>query len=316
MRIIFLGTPDFAVDILRSLVNSRHKVVAVVSQPDKPVGRKHIIEPTPTKKFAIENNIPVFQFAKIRKEGVEPLKALNADVMITVAYGQILSKELLELTPFGTINVHGSLLPKYRGAAPYQWAIINGEKETGVTIMKTDVGIDNGDMIKKGKFEICEDDTLTDLFKKASVVGEKLLLETLDDLESGNCKFEKQNEEESSYYPMLNKELSYIDFNNESNSLINLIRGISEWPYATCLLNDKRLIIYKAKKYECDLNLNDYENGQVVLCSGKKGVIVKVKDGFISLEKVLLDGGKVMDGKSLANGNKIKQNDILTKINV
>lgn len=314
MNIIFLGTPEFAVSILDELVKSKHKVVAVVSQPDRPVGRKQILEPTPTKKYALEHNIEVFQFQKIRKEGVEPLKALNADVMITVAYGQILSKELLELTKYGTINVHGSLLPKYRGAAPFQWALIKGETKTGITIMKSDVGIDDGPIFKMNDFEIEENDTLNALYQKASKIAPELLFECLDKLENNEAVFTKQNEEEMTYYPMLKKEISYLDFNNSKKDIVNLIRGISEWPTATCLVNGERLNIYKAKEIDLPLDLQNYSNGTIVECSGKRGIIVKVSDGFIALETVQIQGGKKMDAKSLANGNKLKINDILTKI--
>ena len=313
MKIIFLGTPEFAVKILEKLVQSKHKVVAVVSQPDKPVGRKQILEPTPTKKFAIKNNIPVFQFTKIKKEGVEPLKKLNADVMVTVAYGQILSKEILDLTKHGTINVHGSLLPKYRGSSPFQWVLINGEKETGITIMKSDVGIDNGPVYKMKSFNIDEDDTLDTLYQKASEIAPDLLLECLDDLENDTAIFSNQDESQSSYYPMLKNELSYIDFNNSKIDIVNLIKGISIWPTATCLLNNQRLNIYSAKVKNLDINYCDYKNGEVVECSGKKGITIKVEDGFIALEEVQLQGGKKMDAKSFANGNKLKVGDILVK---
>ncbi|MBQ7308528.1 MAG: methionyl-tRNA formyltransferase [Clostridia bacterium] len=316
MNIIFLGTPEFAVSILDKLVNSRHKVVAVVSQPDKPVGRKQILEPTPTKTYALNKGIKVFQFAKIKKEGVEPLKELNADVMITVAYGQILSKELLELTKYGTINVHGSLLPKYRGAAPFQWSLINGEEKGGVTIMQSDVGIDDGPIYKMQEFDIGKDDTLDDLYKKASQVAPNLLLECLDSLEKGEAVFKKQNEKEMTYYPMLKTELSYLDFNKNKKDLVNLIRGISQWPTATCLLNGQRLNIYSAQEIEQDLPLENYQNGQVVESSGKKGIVIKVKDGFISLKEVQIQGGKRMDAKAFANGNKIKKDDILKKFEV
>ena len=314
MNIIFLGTPEFAVSILDKLVNSRHNVVAVVSQPDKPVGRKQILEPTPTKKYAMEKGIKVFQFAKIKKEGVEPLKELNADVMITVAYGQILSKELLELTKYGTINVHGSLLPKYRGAAPFQWALINGEEKTGVTIMKSDVGIDDGPIFKMKEFDIEKNDTLDDLYRKASIVAPDLLFECLDKLESGEIVFEKQKEDEMTYFPMLKNQLSYLDFGKNKLELVNLIRGISQWPTATCLINQQRLNIYSASVCELDLNLSDYQNGQIVESSGKKGIIVKVNDGFISLNEIQIQGGKRMTAKAFANGNKIKKDDILSKI--
>ena len=314
MKIIFLGTPEFSVRVLEKLVESHHEVVAIVSQPDKPVGRKQILAPTPTKKFGIEHNIPVYQFAKIKKEGVEPLKELNADVMVTVAYGQILSKELLELTRFGTINVHGSLLPEYRGAAPFQWVLINGEKKTGVTIMQSDVGIDNGPVYKMKEFDIEPNDTVDDLYHKASLIAPSLLIDCLDNLENGTAVFTPQDESKASYFPMLKPEISYIDFNDNKSKIVNLIRGISQWPTASCLLNDQKLNIYDAKVVDLPLNTEDYVNGQVVECSGKKGVAIKVSDGFVYLASLQIQGGKIMDSKAFANGNKIKLNDVLKKI--
>lgn len=314
MNIIFLGTPEFSVSVLKELIKSKHKVVAIVSQPDKPVGRKQILKATPTKEFGLNNNIPVYQFEKIKKQGVEVLKSLNADVMVTVAYGQILSKELLDLTKYGTINVHGSLLPKYRGAAPFQWVLINGEKKTGISIMKSDVGIDNGPVYCEEEFDIEEDDTVDSLYEKASKIAPKLLIDCLDKLEEGKAEFVAQNEAESSYYPMLKTELSYIDFNNTKEKIVNLIKGISDWPTAVCLLNGERLNIYMAKVVDLDLKLDNYENGEVVECSGKKGIYVKVSDGFISLITVQKQGGKKMEGKAMANGSTIKIKDILRKI--
>lgn len=314
MKVIFLGTPEFARDVLQGLIDSKHQVVAVVSQMDKPVGRKQKIEVTPTKLLAQKYDIPVFQFKKIRKDGVEILKSLGADVMVTVAYGQILSKELLELTKYGTINVHGSLLPKYRGAAPFQWALINGEEKTGVTIMRTDVGIDDGDMIVSESFDIESDDNVNNLYSKATPIAIKLLLKTLDDLEENKCVFIKQNNEEATYFPMLKKEIGYLDFSKSCDEIVNLIRGIELWPTACTELKDKKFYILKAKKVEIEEDICNFVNGEVVLVSGKKGIIVKANDGFISLLSVQLEGGKVIDGKAFANGNKIQKGDILHHI--
>lgn len=312
MKIIFLGTPDFAKNVLLKLINSKHQVVAVVCQPDRPVGRKQILTPPPTKTLAIENNIPVYQFEKIKKEGVETLKNLNADVMITSAYGQILNQKLLDLAPYGVINVHGSLLPKYRGSSPIQWALINGEKQTGVTIMKTNIGMDTGDMIEKAVVDIEENDTVTSLLEKLSIKGGELLLKVLDDLENGTAVFTKQDESESSYYPMLDKEMAKIDFNKTAREICNFVRGLEEWPTAYCYLDDDVLKVYKTSICEfVSQDDEDYKVGQIVECSPKKGLIIKVKNGYVNLNIVKLGSGKLLDGKALANGHKNLKGKVL-----
>lgn len=303
MKIIFLGTPDFGKNVLEKLINSRHQVVAVVCQPDRPVGRKQILTPPPTKVLAEDHNIPVYQFEKIKKQGVEPLSKLGADVMVTSAYGQILNQKLLDLTKYGVINVHGSLLPKYRGSSPVQWAMINGEKQTGVTIMKTDIGMDTGDMIDSETVDILETDTVTSLLEKLSKVGGDLLLKVLDSIENGTAIFTKQDEPKASYYPMLDKQMAKIDFNSSSQKICDFVRGLEEWPTAYCYLNDDVLKVYKAKK--CDFTSNENAvAGEVVECLAKKGVIVKTIDGCVELLQVKLGSGKLMDGKSFANGHK------------
>lgn len=303
MKIIFLGTPDFGKNVLEKLINSRHQVVAVVCQPDRPVGRKQILTPPPTKVLAEDHNIPVYQFEKIKKQGVEPLSKLGADVMVTSAYGQILNQKLLDLTKYGVINVHGSLLPKYRGSSPVQWAMINGEKQTGVTIMKTDIGMDTGDMIDSETVDILETDTVTSLLEKLSKVGGDLLLKVLDSIENGTAIFTKQDESKASYYPMLDKQMAKIDFNSSSQKICDFVRGLEEWPTAYCYLNDDVLKVYKAKK--CDFTSNENAvAGEVAECLAKKGVIVKTIDGCVELLQVKLGSGKLMDGKSFANGHK------------
>lgn len=327
MKIIFLGTPDFAKNVLQGLIDSKHQVVAVVCQPDKPVGRKQILTEPPVKKLAVQHNIPVFQFDKIRKQGVLPLRELNADVMVTAAYGQILSKEILNITKYGVINVHGSLLPKYRGSSPIQWCLINGENKTGVTIMKTDEGMDTGDIILKQEVEIMQEDNVLSLYDKLSMVGTKLLLEALDKIENGTAVFEKQNEQESSYYPMLKKEDGKIDFNKNARDIVNLIKGLEEWPTAFCYLNGDMLKIYKAKSLTVDEFLNVMEpsnvsyliynsakNGEVLLSSPKKGIYVKCKDSVLMLLEMQLQGGKKLVAKDFANGNRLKQGIILNNV--
>ena len=304
MKIIFLGTPEFGLTVLKSLKESKHEVVAVVCQPDKPVGRKQILTPPPTKVFALANNIPVYQFSSIRKEGVEPLKALNADVMVTAAFGQILSEEILNITPNGTINVHGSLLPKYRGAAPVQMCLVNSEEETGVTIMKTDVGVDTGDMILSEKIKIENTDTVESILEKLAVIGSKLLLEVLDQIENKTVKFIKQNEQEATYFPMIKKEDALLDFSKETKFVLGKIRGYSTWPTAYFFVGDKKIKVYEAEIFD---NLTPEEQqktaGTVLRATSKTGLVVKTTNGAVRLKKLQIEGGKPMDDKSFLNGN-------------
>lgn len=302
MKIIFLGTPDFAKNVLSKLIESEHQVVAVVCQPDKPVGRKQILTMPPVKELALKHNIKVFQFNKIKKEGLFPLSSLNADIMVTAAYGQILSQEILDITKFGVINVHASLLPKYRGSSPVQWALINGEKVTGVTIMKTDRGMDTGDMIIKQQVDISSQDTVTSLLDKLSKVGADLLIEALKQIENGSVVFEKQNNEESTYFPMLNKEMAKIDFNSNAENIVNFIRGLEEWPTAYLMLNGQVLKIFKAQFVLSDEYAN-FKNGYICKCNGKNGLIIKAQNGVVVAKEVQYGSGKRMDAKSFANGH-------------
>ena len=304
MKIIFLGTPEFGEIVLKKLIESKHKVVAVVCQPDKPVGRKQILTPPPTKVCAIQNNIPVYQFNSIKKEGVEPLKALGADVMITAAFGQILSEEVLGITPNGTINVHGSLLPKYRGAAPVQMCLVNAETETGVTIMKTDAGIDTGDMILSEKVKIESHDTVESILEKLAIVGSELLLEVLDQIENKTVKFIKQNESDATYFPMIKKEDALLDFSVETKFVIGKIRGYKSWPTAYFMVGDKKVKVYEAEEV---LNLTAEEQqkpaGEFLRATSKTGLVVRTQNGAVRLKTLQGEGGKVMDDKSFLNGN-------------
>lgn len=323
MKIIFLGTPHFAKNILECLINSSHQVVAVVCQPNRSVGRKQILEAPETKVLAEKYGIPVYQFNKIRLEGVEPLKALNADIMVTAAYGQILSREVLDITPNGVINVHGSVLPAYRGSSPVQWSLINGEKTLGVTILKTDVGIDNGPVIFSEGFDIEEKDTVETLLDRISAIGCPLLLKALEDIERGEVSYFPQEENRASYYPMLKKENAVIDFNKPAEEIKNFIRGMANWPVAQTTLFGVTMKVYSAKAMQ-DINFpNDdmvYENhsknaqrknGEVIFASSKKGVFVRTGEGILQLLEVQMENGRRMDVKNLVNGNKIKQGDML-----
>lgn len=321
MKIIFLGTPHFAENVLQKLIDSKHEVVAVVCQPDKLVGRKQLLEAPPTKVLAQKHNIPVYQFAKIRLEGVEPLKKIGADIMVTAAYGQILSQEILDITKYGVYNVHGSVLPKYRGSSPIQWSLINGEKTLGVTILKTQAGMDDGPILHTQEFEIQETDTVSSLMEKISLMGADLLLKSLDEIENGTAHLVPQDESLATKCKMLKKEQAVIDFNSPAQKIVNFVRGMAEWPVAYSHYNGIMLKIYKAKS--CTLEdfaqlsnqsidqLKNMKNGEIALVSTKKGIFVKCENSMLELVELQLEGGKKMNAKDFANGKKLEQGVIL-----
>lgn len=302
MRIIFMGTPDFAVPCLKALIDSSEDVVGVFTQPDKPKGRGYELTPPPVKVCAIENNIPVFQPVSMKNgEALEIINSLSADLIIVVAYGKILPKEILESTKYGCINIHASLLPKLRGAAPIQYSILNGETETGVTSMQMDIGLDTGDMLVKKSIPITDDMNAGELHDKLSVIGAEVLLETIKNLKNGNLKPEKQDDSLSTYASMLSKDLCPIDFSKSAREVHNHIRGLSPWPVATTAVNGKKLKIHKSKLIDekfCGKigEIVDNNNRLVVLCG----------DGnCIEITEIQAEGKKKTDCASYLRGNKI-----------
>ena len=314
MKIIFMGTPHYAAIVLQKLIDSKHQVVAVVCQPDKPVGRKQILVPPETKEIAKAHNIPVYQFGKIKIEGVETLKNLNADIMVTAAYGQILSQEILDITKFGCYNVHGSVLPKYRGSSPIQWALINGEKTTGVTILKTYAGIDNGPILLTKECEIQQTDTVSSLMQKLGELGADLMLQALDKLESGDYVLTPQNENEMTYFPMLKKENSSIDFEKTAQQVCGFVKGMEEWPTAVTNLCGNTIKVFDAQQVNY-LAEKVYEPGQIVCATNKQGLIVKASDGFVRLCTIQPQNGKKMKDTDFLNGRKIEVGTKLLKVN-
>jgi len=309
MRVVFLGTPDFAVPSLEALIKNGYDIVGVFTQPDRPAKRGHKLMAPPVKQCAQEHSLDVFQFEKIKsEEGVKALKALNPDIMITAAFGQILSKEVLDIPKYGCINVHGSLLPKYRGAAPIQWAIINGEKITGVTTMYTDIGLDTGDIILKKEIVIKKDETAGELFDRMAPIGADLLIETLKEIEKGNLKREKQNENEATHYPMLKKEMGKMDFNKDANELYNLVRGVTPWPGAYFMLGEDVIKVLKVNV--ADENTNK-EPGTVIKASPKEGLIIACKNGAIEIESLRAPSGKQMSAKDFLLGRKTSTGTIV-----
>lgn len=302
MRVIFLGTPEFAVKVLEEINKSSHEIVAVVCQEDKPTGRGNRVLPPAVKVKAMELGLPVYQFKKIRVDGVDTLKSLNADIMVTCAYGQILSQEIIDICKFGIINVHGSLLPKYRGASPIQSVLINGEKITGVTIMKTEAGIDTGDMLIKEECSIAGDDNYESLAKKLSAIGAGLAVKALDLIESGKAVFVPQNHGEASHCKMFKKEDTIIDFNKSAKEIVNLVRGLNPNPVAVFYLASESYKVWQAKEVDY---LGQEQNGTILSASPKAGFIIKCEGGAVEIIEMTAPNSKRMLAKSYLNGKRI-----------
>lgn len=247
MKVAFLGTPAYCVPSLEALVKSRYKVVCVVTQPDKPSGRGRGFAVSPAKKFAFEHNIPVFQPRRISREIDEIFSAVDKpDIIVTCAFGQILRQNVIDFCKYGVVNVHASLLPKYRGACPINFAIINGETKTGITIMQTDVGIDTGDILYQTECDICESETAGELTIRLAALGAEALIKTLEQIEKGTVKRTPQNHDEASYYPMLKKDDGKIDFSKPAKDIVNFIRGMNPWPMAHAMSNYGEIRVYGA----------------------------------------------------------------------
>ncbi|RDY32313.1 methionyl-tRNA formyltransferase [Lachnotalea glycerini] len=303
MRIIFMGTPQFSVGTLESLIAAGHEVAAVVTQPDKPKGRGKEIQFSQVKEAALRHKIPIYQPVKVREpEFIEILKNINPDVIVVVAFGQILSKTILEMPRYGCINVHASLLPKFRGAAPIQWAVIEGEKESGVTTMRMDAGIDTGDMLLKTVVPITEQETGGSLHDKLMMAGAKLCVETLKRLEENTVVFEKQDDSLSNYAKMLDKSLGNIDWNNSAVNIERLIRGLNPWPSAYSKLNHKTLKIWKATVIAEEA---DGAAGEIVAVANDS-INVKTGDGLLAITELQLEGKKRMPAKEFLRGVQLE----------
>lgn len=303
MKIVFMGTPDFAVGALEALVEAGHEVVAVVTQPDKPKGRGKELQQTPVKACALKYNIEVFQPVKIKTpEAVEVLRGYGADLFVVAAFGQILSKEILDMPKYGCVNIHASLLPKYRGAAPIQWAILDGEKETGVTIMQMNEGLDTGDMLTKVIVPIENADTGESLFDKLAEAGAKLLVETIPQIEAGTLKPEPQDDSLSTYAKMIKKEMGLIDWKKEAIVLERLVRGMNSWPSAYTHFNGKTLKVWEAAVEGSE---NKAEPGTVVEVT-KNSIKVQTGQDLLVLKQIQLEGKKRMDVAAFLLGYKIE----------
>ena len=283
MKVLFMGTPDFAVPCLESIIKSENNnVIGVVTQPDKPKGRGHKLQPTPVKAKAVEYNIPVFQPETLKNRSFEDeLKQLNPDIIVVVAYGQILPEYILNFPKFGCINVHASLLPKYRGAAPIQWSVINGDTTTGVTTMYMAKSLDTGDMIQKAEIQIGDEETAGELHDRLSLIGADLIVETIKKLSEGKAIRVPQNDSLSSYAPMLNKETGHIDWNKNSSDIINLIRGTNPWPGAFTSYKSEIMKIYKAYKGNTNTvgkpgEIIGIKNKKIEVCCGNSSSIYRM----------------------------------------
>ncbi len=305
MKVIFFGTPEYAVPSLQAIIDSRHQVVAVVSQPDKPKGRSNKPQFTPVKELAVKYNIPVFQYEKIRKDDVTTLLDIDADIIVTCAYGQIIGENILFAKKFGVINLHGSILPKYRGSSPIQWSLINGEKETGVTVLKSGVGLDDGDILMSRTVAIEDEDNALTLFEKLSKLSAEIVVEALDSLESGNYSYKKQNDNEATSCKMLSADMGNLDFNKSAREIVGVIKGLAMWPNAHITIDGVYFKLYNARIREYSQEYDNACNGEVVIANNKQGLVLKCEQGLVEITEFLPINGKKMSPKGYLNGKKI-----------
>ena len=313
MKIIFMGTPDFAATSLNALIEANYNIEAVVTNPDRPKGRGMKMLYTPVKEVAISKNIPIFQPEKVKnnEDFINIIKEINPDVICVVAYGKILPKDILDIPKYGCINVHASLLPKYRGAAPIQWAILNGDKETGVTTMYMDVGMDTGDMILTEKVQIGENETTGELWDRLAKIGGKLLVETLKQIENGTAPRIPQGNDYT-MAPMLDKEMSKIDWENKTAEEIkNLVRGLNPIMGAYTLINGKKIKFWKVEVannigYD-ENNIKTFKNGTVIISDLRDGIFIKTKKGILRVLEIQGENAKKMPIQDFLRGNRIEE---------
>ena len=311
MKVIFMGTPEFSVGTLEALIEAGHEVALAVTQPDKPKGRGGKMQYTPVKEAALKHGIPVFQPKKVREpECVEELKQYNADIIVVIAFGQILPKEILEMTPFGCVNVHASLLPKYRGAAPIQWAVIDGEEVAGVTTMQMDEGLDTGDMLLKTEIRLDEKETGGSLHDKLAAAGAELCVRTLKGLEEKTVVPKPQGESPTAYARMLDKKLGNIDWSRDAESIERLVRGLNPWPSAYTNWDGKVMKIWEARAEK-----RAAEAGGVpgtVISVEKDGFCVETGDGVLKVLALQIPGKKRMEADAFLRGYEIAPGKVLS----
>lgn len=309
LRVVFMGTPDFAVPVLEKLISSGYEVVGVFTQPDKPKGRGGKVQMTPVKECAVKHDIPVYQPIKMRLDGLEPLRALKPDLCVTAAFGQILSQEVLDVPPMGTVNVHTSLLPRHRGAAPVQWSILQGDEVTGVTTMLSDAGIDTGDMLLQRSVTIGTEETAGELTARLSVLGAELLIETLHRLELGELPRIKQDESRMTYDPKITKEMGRLDFAESTAQCLNRVRAMSPWPCAYAETADGVLKVWRAKAAE-----GTSVPGVVLRADKKNGLVIATGDGAMELCEIQASNAKRMEARAYLLGHPIEAGKPLKEV--
>ena len=312
LKIVFMGTPDFALPSLRMLHDEGFHVAAVFTQPDRQSGRGHKTLPPPVKMLAQEYGIPVYQFEKVRRpEGVEALRGIAPDLLITAAYGQILTQEILDIPRFGCVNVHGSLLPRLRGAAPVQWALINGEKKTGVTTMMTALALDAGDMLEKDEIEITDDMTAGGLYAQLSVLGARTLGRTLDKLLAGKLVRVPQNEAEATYFPMFKKGFGEIDFSQPCRKIRDFVRGTNPAPGAYMMVGDDKVKVFRVS---VEPGKTCGEPGEILFADGNSGLRIAAADGVVIVEELQWPGKSRTTAKELLRGRSIRTGEIIRRL--
>jgi len=313
MKIIFMGTPEPAASILQELISSQHEIVCVVTQPDRPKGRGQKLTFPPVKEIALKNDLPIKQPEKVKNNAVftSLLKSLKPDMIVVVAYGKILPQEIIEVPKLGCINVHASLLPKYRGAAPIQWALINGESETGISIMKINERLDAGEIILQKKIKISEADNAITLFEKLFDLGGKLMLRVLEQIEHGTARFTAQDDAQATFAPSLTKESGEIDWKNSALSIHNRIRGTVPWPVTHTYYKEKLLKIWKSQIHVLALEMEFKAAGTIVQVVKNTGFIVSTGNGHILILEVQPEGKKKMGAYEFVIGHKISAGSVL-----
>lgn len=326
MRILFLGTPDFAIPSLEALAKTKHDIVGVVTQPDRVRGRNNKVTFSPVKELALKLSLKVYQYERISREGVEDIRKLEPDVMVTCAFGQILSREILSIPKYGIINVHASLLPLFRGSSPIQRAILTGERETGISIMRTEYEVDSGDILLQKRTDIYEKETAGELFERLSHLGASALIEGIDLIDRGEAVYTPQDNSKASYYPMLKKEDGIIDFSTTYSELDCFVRGMTPWPSAYTYMNGESMKVFSVSKV-CSIdgssegnggmlfdgieNIEKASCGQIVAADTKRGLLVRVKDAVISIDEIQLPGGKRMKATDYLRGHSVEEGETL-----
>ena len=302
-----MGTPDFAVCALSAIIDGGYNVVGAVTQPDRKRGRGEEVSFCPVKSYAVKKGIPVYQYESIRKEGVGDIKRIDPDIVITCAFGQIISQEILDIPKYGVINIHASLLPKYRGSSPIQWCLVNGEKKTGITIMRTALAVDSGDILLHKEINILPEENAGQLFDRLAVLGGQAIVQALEIISSGQAVYIPQDEKSATHYPMINKEDGKIDWANPADSIFNRMRGFTPWPSAFTYLDGKIFKISKCRVCgDVDIaeNMKEYSCGEVY--ASKSRAFVKTGDGIVELIEVQLEGKKSMEISAFLSGGKLK----------